>query len=98
MSGSKFKFDVVIAGTVILLLSPMLLAVAVGVRLSTKSRVLFKQKRYGLDGRPIIVYKFRSMTVAEDGESTYTQVSRNDARVTVRTSIPSISTAPEPAS
>jgi len=44
--------------------------------------VIFKQRRYGLDGREITVYKFRSMTVTEDGHNTYTQVTRSDSRVT----------------
>jgi putative colanic acid biosynthesis UDP-glucose lipid carrier transferase len=44
--------------------------------------VVFKQRRYGLDGKEITVYKFRSMTVTEDGDNTYTQVIRNDSRVT----------------
>jgi putative colanic acid biosynthesis UDP-glucose lipid carrier transferase len=43
--------------------------------------VLFKQRRYGLDGRKIVVYKFRTMTVAEDGE-VVRQATRNDSRVT----------------
>jgi putative colanic acid biosynthesis UDP-glucose lipid carrier transferase len=43
--------------------------------------VLFKQRRYGVDGRKIVVYKFRSMTVAEDGD-VVTQATRNDSRVT----------------
>ena len=48
----------------------------------TPGGVIFKQRRYGLDGKEIIVYKFRSMSVTEDGHGTYTQVRRNDARVT----------------
>jgi putative colanic acid biosynthesis UDP-glucose lipid carrier transferase len=43
--------------------------------------VLFKQRRYGVDGRKIVVYKFRSMTVAEDGD-VVKQATRNDSRVT----------------
>jgi len=74
--------DIFIAGLCILLLSPLLLAVALGVRLSSPGPILFKQKRYGLDGKPIVIYKFRSMSVVEDGESTYTQVKRGDLRVT----------------
>jgi putative colanic acid biosysnthesis UDP-glucose lipid carrier transferase len=79
---AKRLCDCVIASAAILGLLPLFLAVAIGVRLSSSSSILFKQKRYGLDGKPIIVYKFRSMTVAEDGESSYSQVARNDARVT----------------
>jgi len=43
--------------------------------------VIFKQRRYGLDGNEITVYKFRTMTVTEDGPSV-AQATRNDARVT----------------
>lgn len=74
--------DIVISGAILLALSPVFLAVALGVRLSSSGPVLFKQRRYGLDGREILVYKFRSMTVTEDGDKSYKQVTRNDARVT----------------
>src|SRR5205807_1712180 len=80
---AKRVFDFVTAALFLLLLSPLLLAVAFGVKLSSPGPVLFRQKRYGLDGKPIVIYKFRSMTVVEDGESTYTQVMRGDRRVTV---------------
>jgi putative colanic acid biosynthesis UDP-glucose lipid carrier transferase len=74
--------DVAIAGMVAAVISPVLLAIALGVRLNSPGPILFKQKRYGLDGKPITVYKFRSMTVTEDGENSYTQVTRGDRRVT----------------
>ncbi len=74
--------DIAIAGIFLILLAPLLLAVALGVWLTSPGPVLFRQKRYGLDGKPIVVYKFRSMTVTEDGESAYTQVARHDGRVT----------------
>ena len=74
--------DVFIAGTATLLLSPVLLLVALGVRVTSPGPIIFKQKRYGLDGKSITVYKFRSMTVTEDGDRSYTQVTRGDARVT----------------
>ncbi|MDB6008677.1 MAG: undecaprenyl-phosphate glucose phosphotransferase [Gammaproteobacteria bacterium] len=79
---AKRLVDVLVAGTAIVLLAPVLLAVALGIRLSSPGPVVFKQKRYGLDGREILVYKFRSMRVMEDGETRFTQVSRQDPRVT----------------
>jgi putative colanic acid biosynthesis UDP-glucose lipid carrier transferase len=79
---AKRLCDVLLAVSALTLLAPLLLAIALGVRLSSAGPILFKQKRYGLDGKPIVVYKFRSMTVVEDGEKNYTQVSRNDRRVT----------------
>jgi putative colanic acid biosysnthesis UDP-glucose lipid carrier transferase len=74
--------DIVMAALAITVAAPILLGVAIGVKLSSPGPVVFKQKRYGLDGKEIIVYKFRSMSVTEDGVKTYTQVQRNDARVT----------------
>jgi putative colanic acid biosysnthesis UDP-glucose lipid carrier transferase len=79
---AKRVCDILIAAFCLLALAPLLIAVALAVRLTSRGPILFKQKRYGLDGKPIIVYKFRSMSVSEDGEHTYTQVSRNDTRVT----------------
>jgi putative colanic acid biosynthesis UDP-glucose lipid carrier transferase len=73
--------DFVLALLILVLISPLLLAVAVGVKLSSPGPVLFKQRRYGVDGRKIVVYKFRSMTVAEDGD-VVRQATRNDSRVT----------------
>ena len=50
-------------------------------KLTSRGPVLFRQRRYGLDGREIVVYKFRSMSVLEDG-NVVTQATRNDRRVT----------------
>ena len=48
------------------MLWPVMPAIALGVRLSSPGPILFRQRRYGLYGEAIIVYKFRSMTVCED--------------------------------
>ncbi|MGE5640085.1 MAG: undecaprenyl-phosphate glucose phosphotransferase [Clostridia bacterium] len=77
----KTASDFVIASLVLLFILPMLVAIAIGVKLSSPGPVLFKQRRYGVDGRKIVVYKFRSMTVAEDGD-VVRQATRNDSRVT----------------
>jgi putative colanic acid biosynthesis UDP-glucose lipid carrier transferase len=74
--------DITISLVILLLASPLLIFTALGVYLSSPGPVLFKQRRYGLDGREILIYKFRSMSVTEDGVSNYTQVTRNDERVT----------------
>jgi putative colanic acid biosynthesis UDP-glucose lipid carrier transferase len=79
---AKRLTDILIAGSATLLLSPVLAGVALGVRITSPGPVIFRQKRYGLDGKSITVYKFRSMTVTEDGDRSYTQVTRGDARVT----------------
>jgi len=77
----KRASDLVLATGILLLISPLMLAIAAGVKLSSPGPVLFKQRRYGVDGRKIVVYKFRSMTVAEDGD-VVRQATRNDSRVT----------------
>jgi putative colanic acid biosysnthesis UDP-glucose lipid carrier transferase len=74
--------DILLAAIAVLLLSPILLIAAIGVKLTSRGPVLFKQLRYGLDGRSILIYKFRSMRVMEDGSEYYTQVTRGDTRVT----------------
>ncbi len=79
---AKRLFDVLVAAGATLILMPLLAAIAVGVRLSSPGPVIFRQKRYGLDGREIFVYKFRTMRVVEDGETQFTKVSRQDSRVT----------------
>jgi putative colanic acid biosysnthesis UDP-glucose lipid carrier transferase len=83
MNGAtKRLVDIALASAAIIALSPVWLFVAAGVGLGSKGPVIFKQRRYGLDGKEIVVYKFRSMSVLEDGDKSYTQVSRNDVRVT----------------
>lgn len=79
---AKRASDIILSGLAVICLSPLLIAVAVGVKLTSEGPVIFRQRRYGLDGREIMVYKFRSMTVTEDGASNYTQVTRSDSRVT----------------
>jgi len=79
---AKRLLDLVVASLLVLILAPALLFIAAGVRLSSRGPVLFKQRRYGLDGREILVYKFRSMTVTEDGCTEYRQVTRGDRRLT----------------
>jgi putative colanic acid biosynthesis UDP-glucose lipid carrier transferase len=77
----KRLMDVSIASCALLLLSPLLLAIALAVWRSSPGPVLFRQRRYGLDGREIQVFKFRTMTVCEDGLRVM-QAARNDRRVT----------------
>jgi putative colanic acid biosynthesis UDP-glucose lipid carrier transferase len=77
----KRLMDVALASLGVVLLSPLLLGIAWAVKRSSPGPVLFRQRRYGLDGREILVYKFRTMTVAEDGAHVM-QAKRNDRRVT----------------
>ena len=73
--------DYVLATLALVFLAPLMIAIAIGVKLSSPGPVLFKQRRYGVDGRQIYVYKFRSMTVTEDGD-VVKQATKNDSRVT----------------
>lgn len=77
----KRAMDVTISLTAIVVLMPFLLVVALLVKLSSPGPVIFKQRRYGLDGQIIDVYKFRTMTVTEDGP-VVRQAQRDDDRVT----------------
>lgn len=77
----KRSMDLVVAASALLLLAPLLIAVALAVKLSSPGPAIFRQRRYGLDGREIVVYKFRTMTVTEDGP-TIRQATKDDARVT----------------
>lgn len=73
--------DIVMASFLLLLFSPFMLLIAIGVKLSSHGPIFFKQRRYGLDGEEILVYKFRSMTVCEDGD-TVRQATPDDERTT----------------
>jgi putative colanic acid biosynthesis UDP-glucose lipid carrier transferase len=77
----KRASDYVIASIVLLIVSPLMIAIAVAVKLTTPGTVIFKQRRYGLDGREITVYKFRTMTVSDDLDD-IKQATRDDTRVT----------------
>jgi putative colanic acid biosynthesis UDP-glucose lipid carrier transferase len=79
---AKRLSDVAIAASALLLLLPVLLVVAAAIRLDSRGPVLFRQKRYGLDGREILVLKFRSMRVTEDGKETFSAAARGDSRIT----------------
>lgn len=77
----KRCIDILVAGLALILLAPLMVLIAIGVKLSSPGPVLFKQRRYGMNGREIVVYKFRSMTVTEDGDLVV-QAKRGDSRVT----------------
>lgn len=77
----KRTADVLFSLFVLILISPILLGIAIAVKVTSPGPIIFKQRRYGLDGQQILVYKFRSMTVTEDGV-TVTQATRNDQRIT----------------
>ncbi|MGH8252154.1 MAG: undecaprenyl-phosphate glucose phosphotransferase [Steroidobacteraceae bacterium] len=76
----KRASDLVLASAALLLVLPVSVAVAVLVSHSSPGPVLFRQRRFGLDGREFTVFKFRTMTVCEDGD--VRQATRDDPRVT----------------
>jgi putative colanic acid biosynthesis UDP-glucose lipid carrier transferase len=77
----KRATDLVFGGIGLILICPVMLAIAIAVKISSKGPVLFRQRRYGLNGDEIFVYKFRSMTVTDDGP-VVSQATRDDPRVT----------------
>jgi putative colanic acid biosynthesis UDP-glucose lipid carrier transferase len=78
---TKRLTDIVLSVTILLLFLPLLLLIAVMVKASSPGPIIFKQRRYGLDGREIAVYKFRTMSVVEDGAE-IRQASKTDNRIT----------------
>ena len=77
----KTVSDLVLAAFILVLIAPVLLVLAIGVKLSSPGPVLFKQRRNGLDGGEIVVYKFRSMRTLDDGQ-VVPQATKEDPRVT----------------
>ena len=77
----KRASDLLLAALILLLTLPVLLVVAIGVKLSSPGPVIFKQRRNGLDGEEIVVYKFRSMR-AQDDAPMLVQATKRDARTT----------------
>jgi putative colanic acid biosynthesis UDP-glucose lipid carrier transferase len=77
----KRIMDILFSSAIMILISPLMLVIAIGVKLSSPGPVIFKQRRYGLDGEEIKVYKFRTMTVCEDGNNVQ-QARKEDNRIT----------------
>lgn len=73
--------DLLVASFVLLVMAIPMLLIALAIRLTSPGPVLFKQRRYGLDGHEFRIWKFRTMTVCEDS-GTIPQAKRNDPRVT----------------
>ena len=73
--------DLVLASAILVTVSPLLLFIALGVKLSSPGPVIFRQQRNGLDGHEITVYKFRSMTTQDNGTVVH-QATKSDPRTT----------------
>jgi putative colanic acid biosysnthesis UDP-glucose lipid carrier transferase len=78
----KRGFDMVGSALALIVLAPLLAAVALLIRCESPGPAIFKQVRYGTDGRPFSIYKFRSMTVSACESGNVVQATRGDARVT----------------
>ncbi|TDY17047.1 putative colanic acid biosynthesis UDP-glucose lipid carrier transferase [Paraburkholderia sp. BL6665CI2N2] len=78
----KRLFDCLFAALVLLSISPLLMIIAIAVRLSSPGPVLFRQMRKGVDGREFAIYKFRTMRQHVEEVGRLTQAQRGDARIT----------------
>ena len=78
----KAMEDRIFALVILFLISPILVFVATGVKLSSPGPVLFKQKRHGWDGKPIKIYKFRSMILHTEDDGQVSQAKKSDCRIT----------------
>lgn len=76
----RFEDLLFASGILVIIMIPMLV-IALSIKLTSKGPILFKQKRFGLDGKEIKVWKFRSMSVCEDGDQVI-QATKNDSRIT----------------
>lgn len=74
--------DRLLAAFILVLIGPLMLLIACGIKLTSKGPILFRQKRNGWDGREIVVYKFRTMRLHQEDPGCVTQASPDDGRVT----------------
>jgi putative colanic acid biosysnthesis UDP-glucose lipid carrier transferase len=78
---SKRLTDLLLAGLILVPVAPAMLLIGLLIRITSPGPAIFKQRRYGLDGQEITVYKFRTMTVTEDGGA-IRQATKDDSRIT----------------
>ena len=78
---TKRGLDIVVSVTALAFMWPLFLFVAFAIKIDSKGPIIFKQKREGINGRPFMIYKFRSMKVHTE-TSGVTQAKANDDRVT----------------
>ena len=78
---AKTVFDKVASFFILMALSPLLVVVAIAIKLESKGPIIFRQKRNGLNNQEFLIWKFRTMTVMENG-SDVKQAEKHDARIT----------------
>jgi Undecaprenyl-phosphate glucose phosphotransferase len=78
----KWLFDKIIGSLVLICVTPIMLLIALALKLDSKGPVFFKQRRYGFNNKFVDIYKFRSMYVADTDPNASRLVTRNDPRVT----------------
>ena len=81
-AGLKRTFDIVVSALALIVLSPLLLIIAVAIKLSSPGPILFRQERVGLNKKPFTMLKFRSMRV-NDGQDTAWSTDTDDRRTPV---------------
>ena len=79
---TKRVFDLVVGSLILMLILVPMAFIALGVKLTSRGPVLFKQKRYGIHGDEISVWKFRSMSVMDAGDGEVKQATKGDVRIT----------------
>src|SRR5207245_5297666 len=76
----KRAFDLVVAGAALLLFSPLMLLVALLIRIEDRGPIFYRQVRMGLDGKPFEILKFRSMRVSAEKETGAVWAEKDDPR------------------
>lgn len=79
---AKRLLDIFASSIILFLIAIPMLLIALGVKLTSKGPVFFRQKRYGTGGEEIFVWKFRSMKVMDEGDKEVVQAKKGDSRIT----------------
>ncbi len=74
--------DRVLASITLVLISPLMLLIAMFIKFTSNGKILYRQWRHGWDGKPILVYKFRTMVEHSENKGTLTQAQKDDMRIT----------------
>lgn len=74
--------DIIIGSVILILISPVMLTLALLVKLTSRGPVFFRQERHGINGKVFEMYKFRSMRLHREEDGKVTQATKNDSRIT----------------